>query len=101
MRSAAGHYRSAGGVSANAVLNAVRLAEHDPNPAVIDSERIRADLRHRGREALPHRRTTGHQLDHASRIDGDAGSVHRAEPTLLDKHGDTGADQLARRAPSP
>ena len=95
MGRAAGHHRGARGVRADAVLDAVGLAEHDPHPAVIDPERLGADLRHHRVDALPDRRAAGHQLDRAGRIDADPGAVERAEPALLDEHRDAGADQLA------
>ena len=83
----------------DAVLDAIGLTEHDPHPAVVDPKRIGANLRHGGDEPLAHRRAAGHQLDRSRRVDGDAGTVQRAEPALLDKNGDACADQLARLAP--
>ena len=98
MGRAAGHHRGARGMRADAVGDAVGLAVHDPHAAVIDAERIGADLRHRRGEALPDIGAAGDQLDRAGGIDADARAVGGAEPALVDKHADPGADQFAGRA---
>ncbi len=94
MRGVAGHHRSARGMRADAVLNSVGLAQHHLHPAVVDAQRIGADLRHRGGDPLADRGAAGDELDRARRIDADPCAVHRPEPALLDKDTDPGADQF-------
>ena len=62
---------------------------------VVDAERVGADLRHHGLEALAERGAAGDHLDHAGGVDLDAHAVGGPEPALLDEHRKTGADQLA------
>ena len=83
---------------ADAILDAVGLSVDDAHPVVIDPQRVGADLRHRGDESLPNIGAAGHQFDAAARIDADPRAIERAEPTLVDKDPDPGADQLAGRA---
>ena len=92
---AAGHHRGPRGVRPDPVLDAVGLAEHDAHPAVIDPQRLGADLRHCRGDALPDRRPAGHQFDRAGRIDRHPGPVERPETALLDEDRQAGSDQLA------
>ena len=71
----------------------------DADTAIIGAERLGADLRHDGLEALADRGAAGDDFDMAGRIDEDLGAVRRAEPAFLEKHRKPGADQLARLAP--
>src|SRR6516164_11737520 len=69
-----------------------------PHPAVVEPQRIGADLRHRGGETLADRRTASHQLDRAGGIDGDPGAVHWSKPAFLDEDRDSAPDQFAGSA---
>ena len=82
----------------------VGLAVNDPHAAVIDAERLGADLRHGGLEALAERGAAGDQLDRAGAVDRNLGIVGRPAPALLQKDRDPGPDRLARArggAPAP
>ena len=66
--------------------------------AVIDAERIGADLRHRGLEALPDRGAAGDQLDRARRIDRRCCALSDGpSPLFSTKMRKAGADQFAAR----
>ena len=73
----------------------VGLAVGDAHAPVIDAQRLGADLRHHGLEALAERGAAGDQLDRARGVDLDAHAVGQAEPALLDEHRKSGADQFA------
>ena len=79
----------------DAVIDQVGVAMDDPHLAIIDAERLGADLRHRGLEALAERGAAGDQFDRAAAVDRDLGIVGRAAPALLQEDGDAGADRLA------
>src|SRR5258706_12210706 len=53
MSRASRHHRGARGVRADAIGDAVGLAVDHRNAAIVDAERVGADLRHHGLEALP------------------------------------------------
>ena len=79
---------------ADAVFDPVGAALDHAHPAVIDAERVGADLRDDGLEALAERRAAGDDLDRAGGLDRDPHAVARAQPALLDKHREAGADQI-------
>jgi len=79
----------------DAVGDAVGLPVNDPHAAVIDAQRVGADLRHRGRKTLPDIGAAGHQFHGSRRIDADACTVGGAQPALVDKDGEPGPDQFA------
>src|SRR5438067_13675521 len=85
---------------ADAVGYAIGLAVDDPHAAVIDPERVGADLRHGRREALPDIRAAGHQFHRPGRVNAAARAVGAAEPALIDKDREPGADQSAGIAPA-
>ena len=81
---------------AEAVIDRVGTAMHDPDPAVVDPERVRADLRHDGGETLAERGAAGEQLDRARRVHPDAHPVGRARPALLDEQREPRPGKLGR-----
>ena len=89
------HHRHARGECAEAFVYAVGLAVYDINCLVIDAERIGADLRHRGFDALTDGSDAGDELDIAIRLYFDADGVGGPKSALLDEHRNAGADQFA------
>ena len=98
VRGRRGHHGGARGMRADAKGDLVGLAVDDADAAVVDAERLRADLRDHGLEALAERRAAGDDLHDARRVDGNLHAVGGAEPALLHEHRNAGADQLARGA---
>ena len=97
-RGFAAHHGDARGKSAHASVDAVGLPVHDADGAVIDAERIGADLRHRRLHALAERGDAGDHFDGAVGGNFDAHGVEGAEAAFLHEHGHAGADVFAGRA---
>src|SRR5262249_50743817 len=68
---------------------------------IIDTERIRANLRHHRFDALAERSRPGHDLDHTRGIDRYPHAVERPKPALLDKEGKSRPDAFAASATPP
>src|SRR5437870_9801964 len=83
---------------ADAILDPIGLSIDDPYAAIIDTERVGADLGHCGRKPLPDIGAAGHQLDRACGVDTDARAVDWAEPAFVDKNADPGPHQFAGSA---
>src|SRR5262249_39386627 len=79
----------------NAVLDAVRASVHDAHAAIVNAECLSTDLRNNRFEALPHRSTSGDNLDLAARMHMNARAVHRPQTAFFDIHCKAEADILA------
>ena len=93
------HHGDPRGEGAHAEIDAVGPAVGDAHAGIVDAERIGADLRHHGLDALPDRGRAGDDLDGAGVVDDDPHAVERAEPALLDEQRKPGADRFAAGAP--
>ena len=85
---------------ADAVFNAVGAAMHHPNPTIIHSERLGADLRDDGFKPLSHGGASSYYFDVSVCMNIDARAVGRSQPALFNIHGQAEADVLARAASS-
>ncbi len=83
----------------HAIGDAIGLAVHDADAAVVDAERIGANLRDHRLDPLPDRGGAGDNLDGARRIDRDPNAVERTEAALLHEHRETDSDRFARLPP--
>ena len=66
--------------------------------AIVDAERVGADLRDDRLDPLPDRGRAGHHLDEAGGVDRDPHAVERPEPALLDENRKPRPDAFAAGA---
>ena len=85
-----GHHRRPGGVRPDAVGDPVGAPVRDADAAVVEAERVGADLRHRRLEALAHRRAAGEDLDAAVGVHGDPRPVGRPAAALFEEEREPG-----------
>ena len=81
--------------------NAIRLAVDDAHAPVIDAERIGADLRHHGLDALPNRRRPGNHLHGPGLVNAEVNALGRPKTALFHEHREPGADCFAGGAAAP
>ena len=98
-RRLAGHDGHARGEGPHAIGDLVGLAVHDPDAPIVDAQRIGANLRDHGLDALPDRGRAGDDLDSARCIDRDPHPVERTEAAFFDEHAKPDTDRFAGLAP--
>ena len=73
----------------------------DGHTAVVDAQRIAANLRHHRLEPLPERGASGHDFDLPRMVDRNSDPIGRAEPAFLNENGNACPDRLAGGAALP
>src|SRR6185295_11932840 len=96
-----GHHGDARGKGAHPECDTVGAAVLDPHAPVVDAERIRADLRHHGLDALAEGCRTGHDLDETRRTNVHPHAVERTEAALLDEEAEARPDAFSAGTPAP
>ena len=83
------------GMGADAESSAIGLAMDHTNPAIVDAERLRANLRHDRFEALPDGGAASDQLDVAVGVDRGPRSIRWSASAFVEEDTQSNPDELA------